>query len=330
MIKSLANNRTYRATWAWLNDVLPEWLWSCLEKVKNFNYREKSVFFGEDNPQSGFYVIRIKPYPIGLFGYFSIVIGHLIIAQKRGLIPVIDMENYSTTFSEDGEFNGTKNAWEYFFSQTSRFSLSDVYRSSKVILSKATPVRTYGYHTFKCQDSLIEYTQIIKNQISLNETKKNYILKKTLMIGLDDNTLGVFSRGTDYVNIRPKGHPIQPTAEELKKNISTKIVEWGITKIYFVTEDTNLYKQIKNEFGDIILGNPLNKSLGYIDGTLNPISGNSTLSPAERALEYLTDVYILSKCPYFLGSLAGGSMAALLINDNEYVGKKIIDLGVYD
>ena len=56
----------------------------------------------------------------------------------------------------------------------------------------------------------------------------------------------MFLRGTDYVSLRPKGHHVQPTVEQLCDKIDDFLKLHVIKKIYVVTEDYEIYLQIQN------------------------------------------------------------------------------------
>ena len=91
--------------------------------IYHWQTREKRISFGMLNPDKTFYVIRsidnknrfyIGPTNNLLANYFY-VLSHLVYAQKKGWIPVIDMLNYHVYNSLPYPVNGTMNAWEYFW-----------------------------------------------------------------------------------------------------------------------------------------------------------------------------------------------------------------------
>ena len=90
-------------------------------KLRRKNREREKIFISnetkltcseENNPNITFYVIRRNPPGAGLFSNFLHVLGHIMIANKRKLTPIVDMENYETLYNEETFINGTRNAWE--------------------------------------------------------------------------------------------------------------------------------------------------------------------------------------------------------------------------
>ena len=90
--------------------------------------------FGSENPGRGFYVIWRAHRASGFFSNFNHIISHIIAAEKRGLIPVVDQLNFPTLYNVAEAVDGRRNAWEYYFEQPGGVSLDEVYRSSRVFV----------------------------------------------------------------------------------------------------------------------------------------------------------------------------------------------------
>ena len=67
----------------------------------------KIYSFGVKNRDKIFYVIK-RNKGGGLFSNFLFVLNHLILAEKLGAIPVVDMENFTNLYSEKNKIKGTK------------------------------------------------------------------------------------------------------------------------------------------------------------------------------------------------------------------------------
>lgn len=318
----------YKLIWQFMKRIMPESVWSGLRRIKNYRFREKKRFLGEKNDSITFYVIRLKKDPIGLFSVFSQVIGNLIVAERNGYVPVIDMSNYASTFYPSSHTTVAGNAWERFFKQPTNYRLEDVKGSRNVVYSKMVGVETYT-HWDVLEDNLDLYREVINKWIVLTDDIRARIDTLVEKLDINEKTLGVFCRGTDYVSLKPKNHPIQPDISELIKEVHDYVREWDIEKIYFVTEDRNLYDTLEMSSSIVVHGNIKNKIQSYKEGTLLAFNENSDSEDTDSPLEYLSDVMILSKCGHFLGSLANGSMAAILLNHNKFINKKILFYGVY-
>ncbi|MCC8192296.1 MAG: hypothetical protein LIO41_04575 [Ruminococcus sp.] len=116
----------------------------CLKKVYHYFWQkkrdrqsvEKHVVkrSGIENDKMIYIIRRVEK--CGFFSNYFFVLGHIIYALNNNYIPVVDMENYMTLYSEHKELHGTKNAWEYYFYQPiGKISLECAYESKEYILS---------------------------------------------------------------------------------------------------------------------------------------------------------------------------------------------------
>jgi len=314
--------------------------------VFNKKYRNRvsdiAMNFGTANPDLSFYVVRTQA-AVGLLGFFAVyfsILNKLLIADQKKLIPVIDMENYKTYISEEQAVNGTKNVWEYYYEQPSEYSLDEVYRSKNVVLS-----RLNAWDIRYCSDSpLIEMCQdketisklhgIVKKYIRFNEGTEAYIEEKAKGILLKDKKiLGVASRGTDYTKFRVSGHPIQPSTAELIEITKQKVIEWNVDYVFITTEENETLAEFKEAFADKILYSERERSTNYNSDKsgkyFTDIHFGRENDKFTTALEYLTEIVMLSRCNYLIGTASGGLGAAVMMNGGEYEGKCIIDLGCY-
>lgn len=153
----------------------------------------------------------------------------------------------------------------------------------------------------------------IKNKVYSNifRIKEKYLKKfedKRLNLGIDDNTLGIQIRGTDKKNELP----------ELQiKKIFDLIDSFSHKKIFIATDDKKYLDFMLDRYGDRIL----------YDSTIE-ISSNSQslhhncLDRSKINEEVLSNVYLLSKCNYFLYSFSNVSLLALIMGVKNF---KFID-----
>ena len=76
----------------------------------------------------------------------------------------------------------------------------------------------------------------IKKEI-INESKK---YSKMLFIN-SNNVLGILIRGTDYINMLSKGHPIQPSPNTVIKDVKEMDISNKYDWIFLTTEDNLKY-----------------------------------------------------------------------------------------
>ena len=290
-----------------------------------------------DPSKPTYYIIRRKWRAGGIFAYFNSVAGQIRYALSNDWIPVVDMQNYQNVFFQPEEL-GKENAWEYFFQQPLRIGLEEAYSGENIILSstdKMFPPYARAYYYDGKSMELTEWRMLVK--LGLLKIK-NDIMKEILEIQAKlfaptDRVLGVKLRGTDYVSIRHKYHPIQPPPEYVRDVILKKVREWKCNKIFLVTEDKNILQFFKITFGDgfgtfcvTIDKEYKNYKNEYI---LDDAPVNRENDSFLNQKDYVTEMVILSKCNSFITSMCNGSCAVMMLADKLFENSMAIDLGIY-
>lgn len=296
------------------------------------NEMGKRLKGGNKNDDKIFYVIRPRTDCIeGLLSLFWNVIRNIDYAIENDYIPIIDFQNYKTQYRMSNE----ENAWIYYFTQPSSFSLSEVYDSKNVILS-GLEISWYKKNIYKpdySEKSLNYFRQLIFKYIDFSDEVKKRVDIEISKLKLDMNsTIGLYLRGTDYIKLKPSGHPVQPTPEQAMKIVDEFMHKYNLSTIFLVTEDGDIYDAIRKKYGDICVTPTFDKYIyGYVgkeflscDEKINQIADNAY----ERGMQYLIKIIILSKCGYLIGGNTNGMWAANVFA-NEFKDKFIFDLGLY-
>lgn len=145
-----------------------------------------------------------------------------------------------------------------------------------------------------------------------------------------DNCIGVYVRGTDYVKLRPSGEYVQPNVKQVEQQIE-KFIEQYHVSVFLVTEDGNIYDDLRNKFGEYI------KIVSY-DSFIYDYDGKDVLSRSNvlednkklRGQKYLVKMILLSRCKYLISSITQGSKFSYALNGGKYVDEYVFDLGLYD
>lgn len=295
----------------------------------------KECSYGENNKDKIFYVIRPRTDGTeGLMSLFVNVIKNLYYAKEHGYEPVVDFKNYHTQY--DDNINGEGNSWNFFFTQPTRYSLDDVYSSKSVILS-GLEIQWYRPDLLQQRyddESLGKLHDFIFNYIDFNSSVKKRVDEEMSKLELNrEKTLGLYLRGTDYVELKPSGHPVQPTVDQAVRVVKDYIKMYDVEKIFLVTEDGRIKEGIQKEFGKMCVTVSYDTFINNYDGK-NFLSHDKSISelsesPYERGLNYLVKLIILSKCYYFVGGKTMGSWTACLFSDNRFVDKYVFELGFY-
>lgn len=279
-----------------------------------------------------FYIIRRSGMKIGLFSIFNTNLARIDYAVQKGMIPVIDMQNFRNSYHEEGDFLYI-NAWEKFFEQPTVYSLKDAYAGKTILLSDA------GVPDERPNDSMDFFDNVDGIQTYWNKKCKEYIrLKPHVLEHLqqkynnlfdkNDRVLGILARGTDYVKLRPSKHPIQPTASQLIEKAKEVMEEYNCNKIFLATEDKDIAQIFAVEFGNACVTNS-SDYVDYKDGYLSEIRSVKENDKYIRGLNYLLNILILAKSNCIVAGRTSGTVGAALFTEGwEY--SYFFDLGYYE
>lgn len=317
---------------------VPERLWFVLakqnKKKQDFFDPDVKMHYGNKNVGIEIYIIRRRPPGGGLFSNVGHVLQGLIYAESKNMHPVVDMKNYATEYSRIRAFNGTRNAWEYFFQPVSCTSLSEAYESKNVLLSEGERILKNHFMSGRNlsyvldRDNLQEVHRIYEKYIRLNELSKSYIEYIVLNKEIEEDfTLGVFLRGNDYIKRPATGHPIQPEIENVMNDISKFIDDNPIKKIFLSTDDAEIRKKMRSKFGQLILDDIRSDSNSTFSNHLRR-QFHLPSGSISRNISYLSEIYILSKLKYTIAGLSNGSAMMLTINGARFQAGKIYYFGV--
>jgi len=303
------------------------------EKRKR-RFEEKHCSWGKENPDKVFYIIRRSDYYVGWGSLLSVIIGRIAEAEDKGWIPVVDLKNEKNAYIEDGEI-GEKDAWEYYFEPLAGYGLEDIQKSKNIILSDGggenvellKPIdfdRNYNTELF------IKWKRLTKQYIHLRKSVLDKINREMEnLFHNEDKILGILARGTDYVARKPKEHPVQPEVEVLFEKAEWVMQTYHCNKIFLASEDKAIYKNFIKRFGkENVLINQ-KEWINYAgDKLLSEFSNERKDDKYLKGLEYLTTLYILSKCPCIIGGRTSATpLIACMAENTEYV--YFWDLGVY-
>tara|TARA_Y100000590_G_C15717535_1_gene1012369 strand:+ start:1123 stop:2232 length:1110 start_codon:yes stop_codon:yes gene_type:complete len=215
-----------------------------LQKIKTF----LSVNNSKLNSDKIFYVIQRHP-GYGLFSNVSFVINHLKVAKDHGFIPVVDMENYTTVYNEREKVCNTFNAWEYYFEQTSNFTLEEVYNSKNVIITDSIfyDKGKNFYHSIVKSDELLKIAQ---EKLVLKKSKFELVKKLKKKLFKNKKILGVHFRGTGF---KMTGTVYALTVSQMTQVIEYCLKDGKYDKIFLVTEDQNNFEEIVKIYKDKVI-----------------------------------------------------------------------------
>lgn len=302
-----------------INELYTKWKW-----------RERKVSYGNENPEKTFFVIRRASCKVGLFSSVMTNMGLVDYAVKKGYIPVIDMQNASNTYLEPEQV-GKMNAWDFYFNQPMGYGLEDIAASKNIILSNGLITKKNDYPDIRIVDDeklLLRWREVFGKYFSINDVLfEEFRTEKQKLFG-ENKVLGVLARGTDYINLKPKNHPIQPTAIQIAEKAAEVMEQYQCTYIFLATEDQSIFHAVKEQFGDKLLAIETTRYTTSGSQNINDMCSGREADRYLKGKEYLLSVWLLSQCNCLVAGNVGGTHGALLMSPG-YEYSYVFDLGLY-
>jgi len=226
--------------------------------VKFQKYGLTKTFFSNQssfkNYNYSFVIIsRRHKSPNGLFAYYMSYISCLYIYLSKGNIPIMDFSSFPNIFNhfKVKSLKNDDNPWEYFFNQPFEYTLKNVKKYGKNI------------KYINCRPNFKPTTNIFRKKFLLSFWHdvawkyipiKNEIINKSngyrkRLFNNSNNVLGVLVRGTDYTNMKPQGHPVQPSPRIVIKDVKRMDNSNKYDYIFLATEDNLIRKKFIESFG---------------------------------------------------------------------------------
>ena len=257
-------------------------------------------------------------------------------SDKMGYLPVVDMKNYPNLYLYPSEV-GHVNAWEYYFTQPGDLSLDEALSSRKYILGRDSAL--FKWPGYPNTSDLELFNNVNGKLEHWRRLCRKYIhLTKPVLKRLDREAhkfdglkvLGVSIRGTDYTALRPKGHPVQPTAEQAITKASEVMNVYGYDAVYLATEDTKHIAAFTEAFGEKLIL-PETECYDYDPAKYKIITYYSSGKENGKyitGLEYLVSKLMLTKCKGLITSITSGTTGIMCLSEGwEYT--HVFDLGLY-
>ena len=267
-------------------------------------------------------IIEKGVYDYEYFNMFFLanVVSLCIKAVCEGYIPQIDIVNSNSV-----------NIWESFFEQP--FPSIDRKNKKTVIATDRIGESLPSWHASYDEEEAEYWYTAYSMFVNLNSTCREYVQNEINTLLADRNVLGILCRGTDYTATKPKGHPIQPNIEEYFPIIDRLLEKNNYHHIYLATEDSRYEKVFRNKYHDLIL---TNKRTYYDEiylknnyELLSQVHFERENDEYIKGLEYISSLFILSRCNGLVAGNCGGTLGAILLNNGHYNDKYIFDLGLY-
>lgn len=275
-------------------------------------------------------LIRNREIGAGLFAVFARNLAWMKYAVDHGMRPWVDYVSLPNKFQVA---NGlVADPWTNFFLQDADLGLMGILRAGMVF---ETPEIGYppGPVPYTAPDWMKEGSEtvalwraFVKEHVRINPEVLRRVDDFWASQGGDD-VLGCLVRGTDYVKMRPKGHPVQPDVEQVLGDAETMCRERGLRRVFLATEDKVVRALFAEKFGDRLI--TAQEALPeYSDGPLAKSLADGDMY-VEMSRQYLISVLVLSRCRCLLAGCASGTVGALLFSKG-FERCRVYDLGMYE
>lgn len=303
---------------------------SILKRLREFKQIEWHYFWKRIGAK--YYIIIRSHNGAGFFSNYTWVMGHIVLARKLGYIPVVDMKNYPTLYSEEEPVNGIENAWNYYFQDIGNITLDEAYQSGRYVIGKDKYLEKYvekysqGKYRFPTRKMIDYYSPIIDRDMRIRtELEEEYNAAWKHKVNESDCVLGIHIRGTDMKN--NLGHPmpapiqayIEKTHQLLKQNPE-------ITKIFLATDENNVKEIYEQEFAGNKWTLFMNDAFRVWDnGETRKVGVHETEIKNPRAFhkyllgkEVLQDAWFLNQCNHLLCGHSNITNVVIMWNKNRF------------
>ena len=264
------------------------------------------------------------------YGYFNAcflenMMSLMVYALSQGYAPYIDLKDWGEGWTN----------WSTFFEQP--FLMMEGVQPDGVCDLKQGRFHPHFDTPYKKFDLRL-WCKVYDRLVKLNGNTRDYVEKEYESLFMPDQsprhrTLGVICRGTDYVKLKPQGHPVQPSVEQVIERAKALLEKYHLDRIYLATEELAIYEKFEKAFPGRIIVNQGQ----YYDGIFNAhnmsyiyeVQFDRENDIYLKGLEYLSSLQLLSRCDVLLGGNCGGACAALYMNNMKYEYVELFKLGLY-
>jgi hypothetical protein len=301
----------------------------CLELDSLTDIHECGLFLkstgNRDSDGNIIYIIRQIGSGRGLFSLVSSTLCHLHLAERYGLVPVVDFRCEKTEY-DDKQFMATdplnrQNPWDFFFEPVSSLSSESSFQDRTVLASSmgfpdGYPRKMLVSHVQELRNIAVKYIKIAPDLAQEFEKVKHEILSGY-------RVLGVHFRGQEQKTM--PFHPLSPTLAQMYSAIDLAISQYGFNRIFVASEDLDYVDAVMSRYPDKAITLPHFR-------TRAPINAYRIL-PREKhkyllGKEILFDAFILSACDGLVSSTSNVTEFARAYNNGNYKLDLVIDNGL--
>ncbi len=300
-----------------------------LERVKNLISLEGYYLIKRMTDR--YYIIRRQELGAGFFSNYCWVLGHLVFARRMGYVPVVDMLNFKTLYSEDTPVDGEMNAWNYYFENVGEAGLEEAYRSGRYVFGREEPLHKYAnkycdaVYRFPSERAIDYYYPVIREHIRIRESLLNDF-RQNWHDNIPDGgrTIGVHIRGTDMKN--NLGHPMPAATERYIRETETLLEkDREIRTVFLATDERKIVEMFRDHFEGKcrVVINEAFRSEEQTASRQTGIHEQVIVNPRKNhkyrmGMEVLRDAWCLSGCDYLVCGHSNITNVVILWNNHRF------------
>ncbi len=297
------------------NGKFKDFLITCKLTVQDFKgrYHVKNRRKGKEG--TVMYIRRRFGKAEGLMSDFLYAMKYVELAHEKGYTPYFD-----------GDIRGG------VFTAKNTLSAKDAKQYKQVIYSGWGPTHGFfcknapAFGLFMSPKKNEKKKMLLDEYIEWDEQVLEMVKKERERICPQD-CLGVYLRGTDYLRLKPPGHPVQPTVEEVLEDIKLIKQRENLKYIFLVTEDEEIQRKMRELFPDEVLTVSFDR---YVEGYEGGFVGECIKDVAWNNKVYVAKTMLLAECHSFVGGRTNGSLVALAMNGGAYQTTAMFEKGFYE
>lgn len=309
---------------------------------------EKRLRCGQENPDKIFYTIRLLPGNEGLLLSYLRILRELHHLEGKDYIPVIDMQwAFYLMAHNDPADKGKVNGWETYFQPVGGYSLAEAFQSKNVIRGqicyremednylRMTLMREDLPGT---EDVFAQWCRLDRKYMRLQPRLEARFEEEFQAAIGDRRAIGVMVReGYSHLNklnyALIAGHAVQPELEQVIEDIHKWLKLWNCDRVFISAEYQQTIDVMQAAFGEKLLYTRRERKNFSADSPDEYKNRRrkyyQKVSREQINIDYLKEVYFLSRCTSLVAGRASASIVAALWNGGKYEHRHIYELGSY-
>ena len=241
----------------------------------------------------------------GFFSNFLAVINHIAWCERNGTTPYVYWDSRSAYFQPEG-FNGSNNAWEYYFEPVSPITLcpDDIINRSYTAPDDSCVICN-GNNPLS-EEKRLEANRIVKSYIKIKPNVTHIVDDFYENNFKGHIIIGIHLRGTDKKREIPQINPLILCNQAQK---CADLFGDRPVKFFVASDEERLIAIARQQLKGTVITYDAEQSANG-----KPVHLNKEGSPAKRGLDILVEVLLLSRSSIFLYTRSNVSNGVLVFN----------------